>query len=90
MYSVVTQVFGFNDCSWTNIQIYVAYTFNKLYTSHSQCAKKNTVKLDYSNIGFCDTLSIASNIQWYALIPHKATVFRPCLVRHAQMHQPRM
>jgi hypothetical protein len=34
-----------------------------------------TVKLGYSNIGFCDTLSIASNIQWYALIPHKATVF---------------
>jgi hypothetical protein len=35
----------------------------------------NTVKLGYSNIGFCDTLSIASNIQWYAQIPHKATVF---------------
>jgi hypothetical protein len=50
----------------------------------------NTVKLGYSNIGVCDTLSIASNIQWYELIPHKATVFIPCLVRHAQMHQPRM
>jgi hypothetical protein len=34
-----------------------------------------TVKLGYSNIGFCDTLSIASNIQWYALIPHKAYSF---------------
>jgi hypothetical protein len=44
----------------------------------------------YTNIGFYDTLSIASNIQWYELIPHKATVFIPCLVRHAQMHQPRM
>jgi hypothetical protein len=49
-----------------------------------------TVKRGYSNIGFCDTLSIASNIQWYELIPHKATVFIPCLVRHAQIHQPRM
>jgi hypothetical protein len=34
----------------------------------------NTVELGYSNIGYCDTLSIASNIQWYELIPHKATV----------------
>jgi hypothetical protein len=51
---------------------------------------RNTVKLGYSNIGFWDTLSIASNIQWYELIPHKATVFIPYLVRHAQMHQPRM
>jgi hypothetical protein len=34
-----------------------------------------TVKLGYSNIGFCDTLSIASNIEWYALIPHKAYSF---------------
>jgi hypothetical protein len=50
----------------------------------------NTVKLGYSNIGFCDTLSIASSIHWYELIPHKATVFIPCLVQHAQMHQPRM
>jgi hypothetical protein len=49
-----------------------------------------TVKLDYSNIGFCDTLSIASNIQWYELIPREATVLIPCLVRHAQMHQPRI
>jgi hypothetical protein len=52
--------------------------------------KETTVKLGYSNIGFCDTLSIASNIQLYELIPHKATVFILCLVRHAQMHQPRM
>jgi hypothetical protein len=52
--------------------------------------KHITVKLGYSNIGFCDTLFIASNIEWYELIPHKATVFIPCLVRHAQMHQPRM
>jgi hypothetical protein len=37
--------------------------------------KINTVKLGYSNIGFYDTLSIASNIQWYALIPHKAYSF---------------
>jgi hypothetical protein len=36
---------------------------------------QTTVKLGYSNIGFCDTLSIASNIQWYALIPHKAYSF---------------
>jgi hypothetical protein len=50
----------------------------------------HTVIIGYSNIGFCDTLSIASNIQWYELIPHEATVFIPCLVRHAQMHQPRM
>jgi hypothetical protein len=35
----------------------------------------HTVKLGYSNIGFCDTLFIASNIQWYALIPHKAYSF---------------
>jgi hypothetical protein len=41
---------------------------------------ETTVKLGYSNIGFCDTLSIASNIQWYELIPHKATVFIPCLL----------
>jgi hypothetical protein len=34
-----------------------------------------TVKLGYSNIGFCDTLSIASDIQWYTLIPHKAYSF---------------
>jgi hypothetical protein len=34
-----------------------------------------TVKLGYSNIGFCDTLSIASNIQWHALISHKAYSF---------------
>jgi hypothetical protein len=39
-----------------------------------QC-KRDTVKLGYSNIGFCDTLSIASNIQWYALIPHKVYSF---------------
>jgi hypothetical protein len=25
---------------------------------------RDTVKLGYSNIGFCDTLSIASNIMW--------------------------
>jgi hypothetical protein len=36
---------------------------------------ESTVKLGYSNIGFCDTLSIALNIQWYALIPHKAYSF---------------
>jgi hypothetical protein len=47
-----------------------------------------TVELGYSNIGFCDTFPIASNTQWYKLIPHKATVFIPCLVRHSQMHQP--
>jgi hypothetical protein len=39
-----------------------------------------TVELSYSNIVFCDTLPIASNTQWYELIPHKATVFIPCLV----------
>jgi hypothetical protein len=49
-----------------------------------------TVELGYSNIGFCDTLPIASNTQWYELIPYKATVFIPCLVRHSQMHQPRI
>jgi hypothetical protein len=58
--------------------------------SHVLQPPLNTVKLGYSNIGFCDTLSIASNIQWYELISHKATVVIPCLVRHAQMHQPRM
>jgi hypothetical protein len=44
-------------------------------TKESTSAHICTVKLGYSNIGFCDTLSIASNIQLYALIPHKATVF---------------
>jgi hypothetical protein len=64
-----------------------------VYTQNYQCRREMhvyTVKLGYSNIGFCDTLSVASNIQWYELIPCKATVFRPCLVRHAQMHRPRM
>jgi hypothetical protein len=46
MYSIVIQVFRFNDCPWANIiQIYLAYTFNQLYTSHSQCAKKNNWNL---------------------------------------------
>jgi hypothetical protein len=49
-----------------------------------------TVELGYSNIGFCDTSPIASNTQWYELISHKATVFIPRLVRHSQMHQPRI
>jgi hypothetical protein len=49
----------------------------------------NTVELGY-NIGYCDTSPIASNTQWYELIPHKATVFIPRLVRHSQMHQPRI
>jgi hypothetical protein len=49
----------------------------------------NTVELGYNNIGYYDTSPIASNTQWYELIPHKATVFIPCLVRHSQMHQHR-
>jgi hypothetical protein len=52
--------------------------------------KYNTAELGYSNIGFYDTLPIASNTQWYELIPHKAAVFIPCLLRHSQMHQPRI
>jgi hypothetical protein len=48
----------------------------------------NTVELGYNNISYCDTSPIASNTQWYELIPHKATVFIPCLVRHSEMHQP--
>jgi hypothetical protein len=42
---------------------------------HPRTILASTVKLGDSNIGFCDTLSIASNIQWYALIPHKAYSF---------------
>jgi hypothetical protein len=42
-------------------------------------SEKHVTLLGYSNSGFCDTLSIASNIQWYELIPHKATAFIPCL-----------
>jgi hypothetical protein len=49
-----------------------------------------TVELGYNNIGYCDTSPISSNTQWYKLIPHKATVFIPRLVRHSQMHQPRI
>jgi hypothetical protein len=49
-----------------------------------------TVELGYNNIGYCDTLPIASNTQWYKIIPRKATVFIPRLVRHSQMHQPRV
>jgi hypothetical protein len=67
------------------------YTYLKLkLRSKLRLKYMYTSKLGYSNFGFCDTLSIASNIQWYELIPHKATVFIPCLVGHAQMHQPRM
>jgi hypothetical protein len=51
---------------------------------------ENTVEFGYNNIGYCDTSPIASNTQWYELIPHKATVFIPRLVRHSQMHQPRI
>jgi hypothetical protein len=42
-------------------------TKQKNVEGRSICAYKertNTVKLGYSNIGFCDTLSIASNIMW--------------------------
>jgi hypothetical protein len=45
------------------------------HTHTLQILRIYTVKLGYSNIGFCDTLSIASNIQWYALIPYKAYSF---------------
>jgi hypothetical protein len=69
-------------CNCCNVNFF-RRLFDKTY-------RANRVKLGYSNIGFSDTLSIASNIQLYELIPHKATVFIPCLVRHAQMHQPRM
>jgi hypothetical protein len=41
-----------------------------------------TVELCYNDIGLCDTSSIASNIPWYQLIPHKARVFLPRLIRH--------
>jgi hypothetical protein len=60
------------------------YLMNQMHTS-----KQHTVELGYSNIGFCDTLPIASNTQWYELI-HKATVFTPCLVWHSQTRQPRI
>jgi hypothetical protein len=39
-----------------------------------------TVELCYNDIGLCDTSSIASNIPWYQLTPHKARVFLPCLI----------
>jgi hypothetical protein len=41
----------------------------------------HTVEICYNDIGLCDTSSIASNIPWYQLIPHKARVFLPCLIR---------
>jgi hypothetical protein len=47
-----------------------------------------TVELGFNNIGYCDTSRIVSKTQWYKLIPHKATVFIPRLVRHSQMHRP--
>jgi hypothetical protein len=40
-------------------------------------AEENTVELGYNNIGYYDTSPIASNTQWYELVPHKATVFIP-------------
>jgi hypothetical protein len=92
----------FGDISRVTVHLILWYNVGPLY-KYYQCYVSSvrlillirelhiyTVKLGYSNIGFCDTLSIASDIQWYKLIPHKATVFIPCLVRHAQMHQPRV
>jgi hypothetical protein len=44
--------------------------------------KRSTVELCCNDIILCDTSSTASNIPWYQLIPHKARVFLPCLIRH--------
>ena len=44
----------------------------------------HTVELGYNGIGYCDTLSIASGIPWYQLMPHKTRAFRPCLVWHSK------
>jgi len=55
-----------------------------MYISVKLCAKNNiyTVEFGYNNLGLCDTSVIALHIQWYQLIPHKACVFLPCLVRY--------
>ena len=43
---------------------------------------KYAVELRYKDLGLWDTSAITLHILWYQLIPHKARVFLPCLVRH--------
>jgi len=46
------------------------------------CEKWSTAELSYNNFGLCDISAIALYSLWYQLIPHKARVFLPRLVRH--------
>jgi hypothetical protein len=57
--------------------------------SESYCTVR-TVETGYNDLGLCDTSAIGLNITQYQLIPHKACVFLPCLVRHTQWHVPRI
>jgi hypothetical protein len=42
----------------------------------------NRVEFGYNDIGLCDTSSITLHIVWYELIPQKAHLSLPFLVRH--------
>jgi hypothetical protein len=45
-----------------------------------------TVELGYNDFGLCVTSAIALHMLLYRLIPHKARVFLPCLVRHNSIY----
>ena len=40
------------------------------------------VELGYNDLGLSDILFMTLYAQWYELIPHKARVFLPRLLRH--------
>ena len=53
-----------------------------MFVSNESCCTVCTVEMGYNDLGLCNTSAIALNITRYQLIPHKARVFLPCLVRH--------
>jgi hypothetical protein len=59
----------------------------RLRWSQSRCGssgKENTVELGYNDIGLCDTSSIASDILWYQLTPHRQPQhYTPRLEQHS-------
>jgi hypothetical protein len=48
------------------------------------------VELGYNDLGLSDISFITLYTPWYQIIPHKARVFFPRLLRHTQEHVPRI
>ena len=64
------------------VSIWSVFWFRKNVFMEHIISEKYAVQLGYNDFGLFDTSVITLCSLWYQLIPHKARVFLPCLVRH--------